>query len=95
MCRPWADAAAGTADVYAVVPLEVRSSGGQTVVTPLRTIFTTGHSVTLDALVVDGANAIEVVAEQGIHPGMIRLATGIEDTDDLIDDVEKALEALL
>jgi methionine-gamma-lyase len=37
----------------------------------------------------------EVVAEQGIHPGMIRLATGIEDTDDLIDDVEQALEALL
>lgn len=33
----------------------------------------------------------DVVAEQGVSPGMIRLATGIEDTDDLIADVDRAL----
>lgn len=34
----------------------------------------------------------EKVREQGIEPGMIRLATGIENTDDLIADIEQALE---
>ena len=33
----------------------------------------------------------DVIAEQGVLPGMIRLATGIEDTDDLIADVDWAL----
>ncbi|MGY4177771.1 cystathionine beta-lyase/cystathionine gamma-synthase [Bradyrhizobium sp. USDA 4518] len=34
----------------------------------------------------------EVIAQQGVRPGMIRFATGIEDTDDLIADVDAALE---
>lgn len=35
----------------------------------------------------------EVIKEQGVRPGMIRFATGIEDTSDLVSDVERALEA--
>jgi cystathionine beta-lyase/cystathionine gamma-synthase len=33
----------------------------------------------------------EVVAQQGITPGLIRLAAGIENTEDLLEDVEQAL----
>ena len=33
----------------------------------------------------------EVVARQGITPGMIRMAAGIENTADLLADVERAL----
>jgi cystathionine beta-lyase/cystathionine gamma-synthase len=34
-----------------------------------------------------------VVAEQGIEPGMIRLAVGIEDSADLLADLERGLNA--
>ena len=35
----------------------------------------------------------EQKARLGITPGLVRLSLGIEDTDDLIDDVRAALEA--
>ncbi|MEM8800975.1 MAG: PLP-dependent transferase, partial [Pseudomonadota bacterium] len=33
----------------------------------------------------------DVIREQGVEPGMIRLASGIEDTDDLLADIDRAL----
>ncbi len=35
----------------------------------------------------------EVIAEQGLAPGMIRLATGLEQTDELLADVDRGLAA--
>ena len=32
------------------------------------------------------------LAEAGVSPGMIRLSIGIENVDDIIDDLKKALE---
>ena len=32
--------------------------------------------------------------EMGINDGLLRLSVGIEDSDDLIQDVEQALESL-
>ena len=34
-----------------------------------------------------------LIAEQGLAPGMIRIAAGIEDTDDLLNDVKRGLSA--
>lgn len=38
--------------------------------------------------------APEVVAQQGIKPGLIRLSAGIENTSDLVQDVKQALDQL-
>ncbi len=38
-----------------------------------------------------GRISAETIREQGIEPGMIRIATGIEDTDDLLADFDQAL----
>ncbi len=39
-----------------------------------------------------GRLADEVVQKQGVSPGLIRLAAGIEDTQDLLSDLDRALE---
>ena len=36
----------------------------------------------------------EQLREAGIAPDLIRLSVGIEDVDDLIDDIKQALETL-
>jgi O-succinylhomoserine sulfhydrylase len=36
---------------------------------------------------------LEERAELGITPGMMRLSVGLEDTDDICEDLEQALEA--
>ena len=35
----------------------------------------------------------EAMARQGIHPGLVRLSIGLEDPQDLIDDLARALRA--
>ncbi len=35
----------------------------------------------------------EARAELGIGPGTLRLSVGLEDTDDLLEDIDKALKA--
>ena len=36
----------------------------------------------------------EALVAAGIHPGTIRLSIGLEDADDLIDDLKRALAAV-
>jgi len=36
----------------------------------------------------------ETAAETGISPGLIRLSVGIEDVDDLVEDLERGLRTL-
>jgi O-acetylhomoserine (thiol)-lyase len=36
----------------------------------------------------------EALAASGIHPGTIRLSIGLEDPNDLIDDVNRGLAAV-
>ena len=51
------------------------------------------HSVVVQPAVMFGGRLPpELVEEQGITPGMIRLAAGIEDTADLLGDIEQALK---
>ena len=53
------------------------------------------HSILIQPAVMFGGRlSPELVAEQGISPGMIRLAAGIENTPDLIEDIENALSRL-
>ena len=44
------------------------------------------------AVMFGGRLSNEMVAEQGITPGMIRFAAGIENTEDLLTDVGQALD---
>ncbi|MEM6804806.1 MAG: aminotransferase class I/II-fold pyridoxal phosphate-dependent enzyme [Bacteroidota bacterium] len=48
----------------------------------------------LPAVMWGGRLPEEVIQEQGIAPGMIRFAVGIEDSADLIRDIEQALDTL-
>ena len=46
------------------------------------------------AVMFGGRLSPELIEEQGLSPGMIRLATGIEEADDLLADVDRALAAV-
>ena len=53
----------------------------------LRAVGDFGNVVVLEAI------SDEALAASGIGPGTIRLSIGLEDPDDLIDDLKKALKA--
>lgn len=36
----------------------------------------------------------QALSEVGIHPGLVRLAVGVEETEDVLDDVRRALAKL-
>lgn len=71
----------------------------QRVIRRLKLPFNAGSLGGVDTLVIQpsamwgGRLPQEVVAQQGITGGLIRLAAGIEETEDLIADLQQALES--
>jgi methionine-gamma-lyase len=72
--------------------------GGRRLIEALQLFFNAGSLGGVNSLVIQpavmwgGRLPAEVVEKQGVGPGLIRMAVGIEETDDLLADLEGALE---
>lgn len=72
--------------------------GGRRFIQELKLPFNAGSLGGVDSLVIQpaamwgGRLPDEVVQKQGVGPGLIRMAVGIEETDDLLADLKEALD---
>jgi cystathionine beta-lyase/cystathionine gamma-synthase len=72
--------------------------GGRRFIGALRLPFNAGSLDGVDSLLIQpaamwgGRLPEEQVLAQGVGPGLIRMAAGIEETDDLLEDLRQALD---